>query len=45
MLRSALKYTNPMFVLTNVFNKVSRLETVGLCCVLLGIYDILALQP
>jgi Alpha-galactosidases/6-phospho-beta-glucosidases, family 4 of glycosyl hydrolases len=36
-----LNYTNPMSVLTNVFNKVSRLKTVGLCHGLFEVYDIL----
>ena len=36
-----LNYTNPLSVLTNVFYKVSRLKTVGLCHGLLEVYDLL----
>lgn len=36
-----LNYTNPMSVLTNVFYKVSKLRTVGLCHGLFEVYDAL----
>lgn len=36
-----LNYTNPMAVLTNVFYKVGRLKTVGLCHGLFEVYDVL----
>jgi len=36
-----LNYTNPMSVLTNVFYKVSKLKTVGLCHGLFEVYDAL----
>jgi alpha-galactosidase len=36
-----LNYTNPMAVLTNVFYKVSKLKTVGLCHGLFEVYDVL----
>ncbi len=36
-----LNYTNPMATLTNVFYKVGRLKTVGLCHGLFEVYDVL----
>lgn len=36
-----LNYTNPMATLTNVFYKVSKLKTVGLCHGLFEVYDVL----